>query len=95
MLENIYFLQEVDILFLLTTFILLGVVKTRTNKKNLRIETCRIRFVLVTIATVMNMLQIAMEIIVYNVPKQTLPLEIIMIPIWVKICLREWKVVAK
>lgn len=91
MLEKIYFLVVVDILFLLTIFILLGVVKTRTKKKNLRIETCRIRFVLVTIVTVMNMLQIAMEIIDNNLPKQTLPLEIITIPIWVKICLREWK----
>lgn len=91
MLEKIYFLVVVDILFLLTIFILLGVVKTRTKKKNLRIETCRIRFVLVTIVTVMSMLQIAMEIIDNNLPKQTLPLEIITIPIWVKICLREWK----
>lgn len=91
MIEKMYFMTLIDIFFLLIAFILLDTVKIRTKKNELRVEVCKIRFVLATIIIGITVIQVILEIIDNELPQQTLLWDIIAIPTWVAFCFKERK----
>ena len=95
MLKDILFFISIDSLFLLSVFLFLSIVKAISQNKELRREISRMRFVLATIVTGIGIVQVVLEVACDTVLKKAVPLDIISILIWVKICLREYNSLKK
>ena len=91
MIENIYFMAKINGAFLIMVFAFLDIIKIIAKKDVLRIEVCRIRFVLATIIIGITTVQTIIKIIDKELPQRTVFGDIIMIIILIMFCLKERK----
>ena len=91
MIENIFARLSLTNCFFLMIGIFLDILKNRMQKNKLKIEVSKMRFVASTIITLITTMQSILGIIYDVMPKQMVSLYIIMVPMWIVICKRDYK----
>ena len=91
MIEEIFARVTYTNCIFLIIWICLDMIKKSTRKNKLKIEVSKMRFVASTIITVMTIMQSILGLIYDVMLKQLVYIYIVMVPIWIVICKKDYK----